>query len=83
MEQVLPSNAWSDAELKANLNQLPPDKIEGIALELVLSDPVLSDIPRDKLGQLSEYDIDKLIAMHTGEAVQIFLRKYTGEKIRT
>jgi len=67
-------------ELMVALKELPTEKINQIALQM-LYDPVLVDVKSEKIDELTDYDIDKIIAIETGNAVQIFLKKQTGERI--
>lgn len=69
-------------ELFRVLSELPPEKVDEIA-EALLKDPLLSDISPSHLSELTEYDIEKLIAIDKGECYPVFIRKFDGEILRT
>jgi hypothetical protein len=70
-----------ELELMAALKELPPEKIDQIALEM-LKDSALGDIKAETLDDLTDYDIEKIIAQEAGRAFSVFLVKYSGERLR-
>lgn len=60
-----------------NNQQLNPDKQREL-LALLLSDPLLQDVPRE----ITIEHVDALIARETGRAVNVLLERYDGVTLR-
>lgn len=64
------------------MKDLPTELLHEIAAKM-LEDPVLGDIKHEEIDKWKAYDVEKLIAKQQGKLITIYLRKHTGETIRT